>query len=128
MSLCVLRVHWGERHWLTRIAKPLARVRKTLGRTSSATFLTLLISALADLDRVKMSKEHTQDWGEGKLRGSVGGAYSTDDRSAARLLVKPPLRDRLTSHRSEIVIPLLMLALGAAGWGIGYLLNLTGLR
>ena len=63
-----------------------------------------------------------------RIAGSVGGAYSADDQPAARLLVKPPLRQRLARHRSVIVISLLMLALSAAVWGVVYLLNLVVLR
>jgi hypothetical protein len=56
---------------------------------------------------------------------SAGRAYSADDRPAARLLMKPPLRQRLARSRSVIVIWLLMLALWAAVRGVGYLWNLA---
>ena len=62
------------------------------------------------------------------MRSSAGGAYSADDRPAARLLVKPPLHERLARLRSVFVISLLMLAAWATVWGAVYLLNLTGLR
>ena len=55
-------------------------------------------------------------------------AQFADVRPAARLLVKPPLRQRLARSRSVIVISLLMLALWAAAWGAAYLFNLAVLR
>jgi hypothetical protein len=46
-----------------------------------------------------------------------------DDRPAARLLVKPSLRERLATSRSSIVILLLMLAAWATVYGVVYLLT-----
>jgi hypothetical protein len=62
------------------------------------------------------------------ISGALLAARTPDDRPAARLLVKPPFRERLARSSSSIVILLLMLAAWATVYGVVYLLDLTWLR
>ena len=55
-------------------------------------------------------------------------ARSADDRTGARLLMNPLLRQRLARSRSSIVILLLMFGAGAIAWGVVYLWKLAVLR